>query len=509
MTETAPGGRRARWGRLPAAARSLRAGILIRFALALAAATVASILFQRQALLSQLDDRINADLDQEATELRRLIGGRDAQGQCVGGRTAQGGCEVGRDPETGEPFGDDIQAVFDTFLRRNIPTDYELMVTFVEGAPYKVPGARTPLAEEADEALFQLADVTKPVRGEVDTTHGALRYLAVPVAGAGGEPLGVFAVAQFVDLQRTELDDSLQLFALMEILLLVVASVLAYLAAGRALAPVREVQETARSISETDLSRRIEVHGDDEIASLAQTFNEMLDRLQSAFIAQRNFVDDAGHELRTPITIIRGHLELLDDDPAEREETIAIVTDELDRMNRMVDDLLVLAKAERPDFLRLAAVDAEELTQDLLAKARKLAARDWRLEHLGRGRIIADAQRLTQAVMQLAQNAVQHTNEGDVIALGSVVAAGEVRLWVTDHGPGIAPAEQERIFERFARGGRTRRTDGVGLGLSIVRAIAVAHAGRVELRSNIGAGATFTIVVPIDPPITEHEEQTQ
>ena len=111
--------------------------------------------------------------------------------------------------------------------------------------------------------------------------------------------------------------------------------------------------DTARSISETDLTRRIPVSGRDEIAELARTFNAMLDRLEAAFATQRAFVSDASHELRTPITIVRGHLELLGDDPQERRETIALVTDELDRMSRFVDDLLLLAKAERDDFLRV------------------------------------------------------------------------------------------------------------------------------------------------------------
>ena len=480
------------------ALHSVRVRMVLRFAVALAIATVASILIQREALLSLLDRRINDDLTQEVTELRRLVGGRDEDGNCVGGRDAAGDCAVGRDPETGSPFNNDVKAVFDTFLRRNIPTNYEVMITFVAGKPYKVPGARSAVASDVEGVLFELADATSPARGEVDTEQGTLRYLAMPVAGTNGQTLGVFAVAQFVDLQRQVVDDELRVVALMGIVVLMVASVLAYVAAGRVLAPVRAVQTTARSISESDLSQRITVEGHDEIASLAHTFNDMLDRLQASFVTQRNFVDDASHELRTPITIIRGHLELLGDDPAERDETIAIVTDELDRMSRMVDDLLVLARAERPDFLQPAAVDVEPLTRDLLAKASTLAHRDWQLEQVGRGRIIADEQRLTQAVMQLAQNATQHTHEGDVVILGSAVESAEARLWVTDRGPGIPLEHQDRVFQRFARGGRTRSSEGAGLGLSIVRAIAEAHGGRVELRSASGAGATFTLVVPVD-----------
>ncbi len=129
---------------------------------------------------------------------------------------------------------------------------------------------------------------------------------------------------------------------------------------------------------------------------------------------------------------------------------------------------------------------------------------------MGGGRIVGDRQRLTQAVIQLAQNATQHTGEGDVIAIGSAIADGEARLWVRDSGPGIDEAEQERIFERFARtaAGR-RRSEGAGLGLSIVRAIAEAHRGRVEVSSRPGAGATFAIVVPVDRPEPEQLEQPE
>ena len=190
---------------------------------------------------------------------------------------------------------------------------------------------------------------------------------------------------------------------------------------------------------------------------MAATFNEMLDRLEEAFRIQRQFVDDAGHELRTPITIIRGHLEVAEDDPEERLRTNALVMDELDRMNRIVNDLLVLAKAKQPDFLDLATVDLRALTEDLHAKATALATREWRLEDVGQGLIVADRQRLTQAVVQLAQNATEHTGDGEEIALGSAVANGRVRLWVRDSGAGIPLEDQERIFQRFARTGDGRR----------------------------------------------------
>jgi signal transduction histidine kinase len=262
------------------------------------------------------------------------------------------------------------------------------------------------------------------------------------------------------------------------------------------------VTETALSISETDLARRIDVRRRDEIGRLATAFNEMLDRLEGAFGEQKRFIDDAGHELRTPMTIIRGQLEFLEDDPKKREKTIAIVMDELDRMSRFVTDLLLLASSEHPGFLAFSTVEVKELTEELHRKASSLARREWRLEAAARGRIVADRQRLTQAIMQIAQNATQFTNEGDVITLGSAMQNGEARFWVKDQGPGIHPEDQQLIFDRFRRLGHRRRDGGAGLGLSIVEAIVKAHNGRVEVFSRPGQGAVFTLAVPVDQPVS-------
>jgi signal transduction histidine kinase len=263
------------------------------------------------------------------------------------------------------------------------------------------------------------------------------------------------------------------------------------------------VTETARSISETDLRRRIPVETDDEVGELAMTFNQMLDRLEAGIDAQRQFVSDAGHELRTPITVIRGHLEILGDDPAERAETVDLVTDELDRMARMVNDLLLLAKAERPGFLEPETIRVGDLLHEVSVKASALAPRDWRVEgYAANLSVVADRQRLTQALMNLATNAVEHTDEGATVAFGAEARPGGLDVWVRDTGVGIPVEEQQRIFERFARGPRERRNPhGTGLGLAIVRAIAEAHGGRVTVTSRPGEGATFTISLP--PNATE------
>ena len=164
-------------------------------------------------------------------------------------------------------------------------------------------------------------------------------------------------------------------------------------------------------------------------------------------------------------------------------------------------DLLVLARSERPDFLQPEAVDLDLLTSDLFAKSRSLADRDWKLAGTGLGIIEADPQRLTQAVMNLADNAVRHTEPGDTIELGSTLGDGEARLWVRDSGPGIPADQQDQIFERFARTADGERRPGTaGLGLAIVRGIARAHGGRATVDSTPGAGATFTVAIPADCP---------
>jgi two-component system, OmpR family, sensor kinase len=459
---------------------SLRLRLLGWALLLLAVASLASVVVIRQVLLNQLENRVTADLEQEVAEYRLLAGGQD--------------------PATGEPFGSDLAGIADTYLTRNEPQDGESVLILVAGGFYAA-SPDPPYDLSGDPALIEQWASTAASRwGEIgDTPAGPVRWLAVPIEvdGAVG---GHVVVAQFTAAERAEVDRAVQMMALACLLVIVVVAAGGYLAMGRALRPLRTVTETAEAIEETDLSRRIEVTGSDEVARLARTFNAMIGRLERAFAVQQAFLSDVGHELRTPITIVRGHLELLGDDPAERRETVALVTDELDRMNRMVNDLLVLARAEQPDFLRPAEVDVAAMMADVYAKATALGVREWGLDTVDAVVVRADPQRLTQALMQLVQNAVQFTRDGDRIALSARALDGRLRMAVADAGVGIEPAEQERIFERFARAEPGRqRADGTGLGLAIVSAIAGAHRGGVSVESRPGQGSTFTITIPLQP----------
>jgi signal transduction histidine kinase len=439
-----------------------------------------SVVFVRQILLVRLDEEINDVLEQEHREFRQLVGGNN--------------------PETGQPFGSDLRAIFDVFFARNVPDEGEELLAIVDGRPYLSKRAHDarPL-ERAPALISRLAALEETERREVTFAGEQARYLAVPVR-IDGRVQGVFVVANFPGFERAEIDGVIRVVIAVAGGVMVIALLLAWAVAGRIVRPLRVLTATAGSIGQSeDLSRRLHVRGRDEVAELARRFNEMLDRLEEAFATQRAFVDDAGHELRTPLTIIRGHLELLEEGKQEeRAETIALVMDELDRMSRMVNDMLMLAKANQPDFLHPEPVEIEALTREIYSKCSALGDRAWTLQRTGRGRVVADRQRLTQAVIQLADNAVGHTEEGQAISIGSALRDGEARFWVTDTGPGIVPKDRGRIFERFARGSAGKRIgDGAGLGLAIVKAIAEAHQGRVELKSGPGAGATFVISIPV------------
>jgi two-component system OmpR family sensor kinase len=459
---------------------SARARILASYLVLLLFSTVGGTIVLREVLQARTGERVEDALVQETEEFRRLA--RD-----------------GRNPRTGDPFGADVRALFDVFLSRNVPGEDEAFFAYADGEIYRQRFARD-LSPVRLREIDALSRTTTARRGELELSDGTrFRYVAVPVETDAGAR-GVFAVAIALSSELDEVNDALQIAAGVDVGVLILASLLAWVIAGRVLAPMRLLRDTARSITESDLTRRIPVQGDDELADLAHTFNEMVDRLEDAFASQKAFISDAGHELRTPITIIRGHLDVMGDDPDERRETLELVADELDRMGRLVNDLLLLAKASRPDFLQPETIDLDDVTRELFAKASALAERDWRLAGVGSGRILADRQRLTQALMNLSQNAVTHTHEGDAVELGSEVRNGTVRLWVKDTGPGVPEEEQARIFERFVRLGSAPAGEGAGLGLAITRAVAEAHGGRVEVDSRAGEGARFTLVIPAEPP---------
>jgi two-component system, OmpR family, sensor kinase len=464
-----------------AALSSYRLRIVGWFIALLALGTLATILVVGQLLFARIDNGVRETLLREASEFRLLASGND--------------------PLTGQPFGGNVGAMFDAYIDRHFPGPNDMAVTFIDGQVYRRSSAEPRYRLEQDPAyLAAVANVADTTAGRLQTPIGAVDYLAVPVR-VDGVQRGVLSVASFRDAAAAEQEDIILATLGVGLVLLVIGSVLAWRLADRLLAPVARTAATARAISETDLTQRVEVRGYDEVAQLARTLNDMLDRLQASFADQRHFLDDVGHELRTPLTIVRGHLELLDEGtPQEQERTRDLVLDELDRMTRLVNELLTLAQSARPDFLRRTEIDASELLGRIQDKAVVLADRDWRTSAASTGLVSCDPQRITQALLQLAANAVRHTERGKVIELGCRVDADQARFWVRDEGAGIEPAETARIFERFYRSAGQSRQTGSGLGLSIVAAIAAAHGGRAEVESELGSGSTFSVVIPRAAP---------
>ena len=251
-----------------------------------------------------------------------------------------------------------------------------------------------------------------------------------------------------------------------------------------------------------------------ELAQVADAFNHMASQIASTEQTRRRMLTDLGHELRTPITVIRGQLELLNDASyEERERSISLTIDELDRMARIVNDLLTLAIADSADFVHPTMVDAAELTIDIEDKTHVMATRTIRLTAVAEGMVYVDEQRITQAMLELFNNAIRHTTDNDAIEIGSAfIGRGEnriLRLWIRDFGPGIPADVLPGLFERFSRGrGSIKRHNGAGLGLSIVRAIADAHDGSAWVESSEGYGATFGLDLPAGRPYDGDDQGT-
>ncbi|MFE6284102.1 sensor histidine kinase [Streptomyces sp. NPDC057877] len=467
---------------------SARVRILLWLLLVMTVALGSVAATTRTILLRDVDHRVSGLLAQETGEFANFE-------------------ERGLDPQNGRPFTDPHRLLY-VFLERQYADPDEELIGLVQRAgepdpaqisqPRSIPVA-LPLHRDA-EARRRVFD-SPHSSGTLDRPDGEIRWAKVEIARHGSAPDAAFVVAFHPGREQEGADDVFRILLAISGVALLLTTGIGWVVAGRILHPVRLVRGAAAQLTEQDLTRRIPVRGHDDIAALAETFNAMLDRLERAFAAQRRFVDDAGHELRTPITIVRGHLELMGDDPAEREETVRLVTDELDRMSRIVEDLLLLAKAERPDFVTPEPVQLAELTADVYVKARTLGPRDWQLAEVADRETTLDAQRITQAMVQLAQNAVQHTAPGQTIRIGSRADGGRVELYVADSGPGVQPQDSELIFERFRRGTARRgaRGSGAGLGLSIVKAIAEGHGGRVSLRPTEGGGATFVLTLEEAP----------
>ncbi len=332
-----------------------------------------------------------------------------------------------------------------------------------------------------------------------------LRILSAPIL-RGNDLVGVLQSAQSMQLADSTTERSRNLLIGGAAVVFVVASLSALYLTRTAVNPVAEITRTAEAIyRQGDLSRRINIGaGKDDLSALGRTFNRMLDHIEDSVEAQRRFVGDASHELKTPLTVIRGNAELLGRDPSGIDDTAAAaITREADRMQRIVNDLLAVAELDAPGELKFEPVNLRALVVRVLTDLGPVAAgRSLVLAGANAAWVFADADKLERALRNLVQNAITATPDDGVIQVRLTVRDRSVSLTVSDNGPGIPAPHLPHVFDRFYRvdPARSRAGAGTGLGLTIVRSVAETHGGSVQARQADLGGAELEIRLPAGQP---------
>ena len=341
----------------------------------------------------------------------------------------------------------------------------------------------------------------------VDSRGVHRRALAVPLTGSS-DSSAVLIVSRSVGEMQATLRNTLIVLSVVSLLLLVAGGVLTYWLAGRALAPVRRIAGLARSISEHDLHRRVDVKAPpDELGELVDTFNSMLARLESSFASLGRFTADASHELRAPLTLMRSEIEGALSRNRSREEykrVLSALEGEVDHLSRLADQLLVLARADAGALEPAREpVDVADLLHETGARWEGAAEKNHariEVDAPTAGFLTADPPLLRRVLDNLVDNAVRHAPEGSAVSLRGYRSDGGWSLEVADRGPGVPPERRAELFSRFAKSDRARTPDGggAGLGLALSAAIAGAHGGTLVLVDGEGPGARFRLDLP-DP----------
>ncbi|UCD97779.1 MAG: HAMP domain-containing histidine kinase [Chloroflexota bacterium] len=333
-----------------------------------------------------------------------------------------------------------------------------------------------------------------------------LRVLSVPLV-IGNRPIGTLQLAANLVLVDRTLNLLVTVLLMSSIIAMAVAAVVGWLTTRRALAPLEAVTQTALRITRADdLSRRISYQGppDDEVGQLILAFNQTLLRLENLFNTQRRFLADVGHELRTPLTVIKGNVDLMQRFGSFDEESLTSIENEVDRLTRMVGDLLLLAQAESGKLpLDIHLVELDTLVLEVLNQMGVLAREKLtlRLGEMDQVLVCGDQDRLKQVLVNLVGNAINYTPSGGTVTISLGKVDHQSRLTIHDTGPGIPSEDLPHVFERFYRGekSRTRSPDGkgFGLGLSIAYWIIRNHGGSIEVESPEGEGTTFFVWLPL------------
>jgi two-component system, OmpR family, sensor kinase len=481
--------------------RLARVGLRWRLAAWVALVVLACLGIAFVAVYSGTGTQVRAQIDSEISgdsgELAHALTASRARSADALARAAQGYVD-------GRPFGASSTLLFARVPGADTATNRPEL--FRAEAPDNGESAaeqthENQLARRLETTGYGFSTLTLPDVGNLRLLKRSIsvhvRRATMRVVVGVGEPLAPVAHAQR-GVSRA--------FVLAGALALLVALAGAYLIGSRLSRPLRRMAAVAARVDAGDLHPRMDrsdARGE-EVRVLADAFNHMLDRLTEAFAGQRAFVADASHELRTPLTVIRGQLEVLavQDEPSAEEvrRVQTLVAAEIARVGRLVDDLLVLARSEQTRFLRTRPIELDAFVDQLWRATVVLAPRRFSLALDAAGTLVADPDRLAQALRNLLVNAIDHTDRDRGAVAMRVVSVGEdrVRFVVDDDGPGIPEPERVRVFDRFHRtdDARDRASGGAGLGLAIVDAIASAHGGWVRATESPAGGTRMTLELP-------------
>jgi two-component system, OmpR family, sensor kinase len=398
------------------------------------------------------------------------------------------------------PPGESLHSFAQRFLRTRTFSEGDVFIVSLAGGPTYGSSGSAPLL--ASSQVRTWATHPESVGSQTSINTGSTRWLLATtplVASDTGRPVATIAAAANTARTNRDLGRVVGLAAGEFGVAVLAAGAGCWLLLRRLLGRIHRITQAAAALGSGSLDRRLhETARGDEVGQLEVTFDSMADQLGSTLDAQRRLLSDVSHQLRTPLTVAKGHLEvlrMLGGDPDEVWNTCGLVLDEIDHMRSQVERLLTLGHAMEPDFVVREPVDLRSFGFDLLQSAKVIADRQWILEDVPDLVVEADADKLRGALLNLIDNAVHATSTGDIIALRVVDNHdGSVAVSVADSGPGVPVDRRQAVLNRFSRGG-SAYSEGTGLGLAVARAVAEAHGGSVEISDSGYGGACVTLTL--------------
>ena len=353
-----------------------------------------------------------------------------------------------------------------------------------------------------------LRDIEIPITEDISEFRTENRFLAVNTIKLDNFPFsqGYLQVVRDITFEKNFLDFLILVLTAAAAIGALVSVFLGYFTTKKMLSPINQITETAREISFSDLDRRLSVRGpDDELKKLALTFNSMLDRLESSFKSQKQFVSDASHELRTPISVIKGYVDLLDrwgkEKEEVRDEAIEAIKDETENMKQLIENLLLLARGDDSELIKEEKIfDFNQLITDIIKDFKLMEDKiSINFKESAQISFYGDPNLFKQLIRIFVENAVKFTSgRGEIELKIAKLNKNKFYFSIEDNGPGIEKDNLENVFDRFyqADKSRSRKKEGSGLGLAIAKQIVESYDGDIEVESSPGEGARFTVILP-------------